>query len=196
MAILQKRPFDELVKHQDLPSPNCADRLFIAGTALSNPLFWMSAASPRLFSKPLKMTPKAPTLLCLESDQHVQDRSGWRIVIKSWCCWPMSSWPVYCRYIVFLRRLRRRLYRNSSRNLAVSYFRQGIIRLRRVVQSLVIVMEYLTSINRKHCWAEWLYVQQSETFELYRILQFVLHNVLKERTLADSPFYLIGPGSQ
>jgi len=39
--------------------------------------------------------------------------------------------------------LKQKLYRNASRSMAISYFRQGISRLRRHVQSLALFIRYL-----------------------------------------------------
>lgn len=52
-----------------------------------------------------------------------------------------------------------KVYRDGNQKLAISYFRQGITRLRRVVQSLAMFMEHLELIIWDHYWPEWLYVQ-------------------------------------
>lgn len=55
--------------------------------------------------------------------------------------------------------LKQKVYRNCSRSIAVSFFRQGITCLRRHVQSLTIFIRYLESIAQTLLTPQWMYVQ-------------------------------------
>lgn len=55
--------------------------------------------------------------------------------------------------------LKQKVYRNGSRSIAVSYFRQGITCLRRHVQSLAQFIRYLESIAQTLLTPQWMYVQ-------------------------------------
>lgn len=55
--------------------------------------------------------------------------------------------------------LKQKVYRNGSRSMAISYFRQGITGLRRHIQSLTIFIRYLESIAQTLLTPKWMYVQ-------------------------------------
>jgi len=55
--------------------------------------------------------------------------------------------------------LKQKIYRNGSRSMSVSFFRQGITCLRRHVQSLAQFIRYLESIAQTLLTPQWMYVQ-------------------------------------
>ena len=55
--------------------------------------------------------------------------------------------------------LKQKVYRNGSSSIAVSFFRQGISRLRRHVQSLSMFISYLETIAQRLLTPQWMYVQ-------------------------------------
>ena len=55
--------------------------------------------------------------------------------------------------------LKQKVYRDGSRSMAVSFFRQGITSLRRHVQSLAQFIHYLESIAQSLLTPQWMYVQ-------------------------------------
>lgn len=55
--------------------------------------------------------------------------------------------------------LKQRAYRNGSRSMSISFFRQGITRLRSHVQSLTMFIRYLESIAQTLLPPQWMYVQ-------------------------------------
>lgn len=55
--------------------------------------------------------------------------------------------------------LKQKVYRNGSRSMAASYFRQGITGLRRRIQSLTTFIRYLESIAQTLLTPKWMYVQ-------------------------------------
>ena len=77
---------------------------------------------------------------------------------------------VVMAYVLSLREafesgsLKQKVYRDGSSSMAVSFFRQGITRLRRYVKSLVLFIRYLESIAQTLRTSKWVYVQQSAKF--------------------------------
>ena len=55
--------------------------------------------------------------------------------------------------------LKQKVYRDGSRSMAVSFFRQGITCLRRHVQSLTMFIRYLEAIAQTLLTPQWMYVQ-------------------------------------
>ena len=54
---------------------------------------------------------------------------------------------------------KQKIYRNGSRSMAVSFFRQGITCLRRHVQSLTMFIRYLEAIAQTLLTPQWMHVQ-------------------------------------
>ena len=72
---------------------------------------------------------------------------------------------VVMAYVLWLKEafengsLKQKVYRNASRSMAISYFRQGISRLRRHVQSLALFIHYLEAIAQTLLTPQWMYGQ-------------------------------------